>query len=625
MTQLICGCLHLDGSVPDRAEIQALARAMVADGLPHSISCAVSGPMAIAAVSLGLRGGADPTEPPALIADGDRMIAVDAALHDGVIRDGRIEPPVARLEALLAKQGLAGLGTVNGDFALARWDHGRLTLARDQFGMRPLTYTHVPGRYLAFASMPNALLQTGLASPELDPGLVAGWLLQPATPVGRSLYRDIQSVIPAHGLVVASGSVEQTRYWRLDIRTRLPFDSDPAELAAETRRLLEQAVIRRLPQQGPGGGALSGGLDSSPIAVLAARVLRGLGQPFYGYTMTEDDLGDGDTPFAALVAEAEPAITQIPVTSPGYWHIWEQGIEPGTLLPQSSDDPDDCTLRHAAGQRVGCLFSGWGGDQIVSYQGRGAEFELARAGRFLRLREALVAEGRATGVSAARVFLSNVMMRAIPQRPREALRLLAGRDVPFQTTIALNRKLVTRHRRRGLLVETWPDTGGSHRIRRDSAEGWNPTARMDGLAWHGARHGVAHTYPLLDLDLVNFSMQIPGIFLRYGGERRRLFRQALTGLIPDAVRDNALKTSPFPHEARRAAAMRAPLLAILARWRENARVRDFLDLEHMEKIVQAAGDPAPEPASLGECDLTAAFQIGTLLEQHGQIGGSADR
>jgi asparagine synthase (glutamine-hydrolysing) len=625
MTQLFCGIFRLDGTPPDQALVGRMAASMIAPGLRHETRIASRGPVVMAATRLAVRGDSQRPVEPALIEENDTLLAADISIYDRA----RLQLPDqgpglsdgAFLGAALAARGDGALCDLHGDFAFAAWRDGCLTLGRDHFGARSVVYVERPGRYLAFASSPVALLRTGLASAALDEVLVASWMLQPSPPPGRTIYRDIRPVDAAHLVECRPGvdasAVTTRRYWRLDTKRRLPFDSDPRAMAAETARLLAQAVERRLPADGPGAGHLSGGLDSSPIAVLAARTLSTQGRAFFGYTFREPEHGPGlpgtgDAPMADLVAAAEPRITQVPVIAPGLLATYADGVEPETLLPLSSREPEEQVLRHAAGQGARVILSGWGGDQIVSHQGRGAEVELLRAGRLIRLWRHLRAEARGGGTNLARLFLSSVVMQGLPQGLRETVRRLVGRETPFLSTMASFSRLVAPHRRKTLLVENWADDGDSHEIRRGTAEAWYIQTRLEAFARQGARHGVAYAYPLLDLDLVAFSMQIPGVFLRSSGRRRVLFREALAGILPDEVRLSPVKLMAFPGEEQRNAAERDCLLALLRQWGKNARIRDFLDMEFMVEMIHSAADPAAQ-GDLQGGDLTSAFQLAALF------------
>jgi hypothetical protein len=172
--------------------------------------------------------------------------------------------------------------------------------------------------------------------------------------------------------------------------------------------------------------------------------------------------------------------------------------------------------------------------------------------------------------------------------------------------------MAARHRRGSLLIEDHADYGSTHEIRRDKAEAWFIQTRLEAFARQGARHGVAYAFPMLDLDLAEFSIQVPGIFLRGRGWRRLLLREALEHILPDEVRLNPVKLLPFPGEGQRNAAAREHLLGLVRQWRENERIRDFLDLDFIAEMIRLAAAPAI-PADLEVVDLTPAFQLAALL------------
>lgn len=258
------------------------------------------------------------------------------------------------------------------------------------------------------------------------------------------------------------------------------------------------------------------------------------------------------------------------------------------------------------------MLAGWGGDQVVSYHGRGAEAELLYAGRWLRLARHLRAEAAATGLGLGALIRSTVLVQGLPRRLRAPLRRLTGRADAAGMAFAQQSRLVARHRRDCLLVEPLADHGTTHRIRRDKTEAWYIQARLESFALQGARHGVAYAFPMLDLDLVEFSIQVPGIFLRSDGWRRRLLRQALAGILPDEVRLSQPKLRPFPGEELRIAAARDPLLGVVEGWRRNPRIGDLLDLDLIAERIRRAAEPGL-PEELADIDLAAAFQIGALV------------
>ena len=127
------------------------------------------------------------------------------------------------LDEVLRASGPPGLMGLAADFALARFDleQGVLTLARDAFGLRPLYWAKV-GRRFAFASDVSVLQHLGLASADLDPAVVAGYLARFGVPRGRTGFKDVFCVPPGSWLsVVLNGRASEGRWF------------DPVQLAVD--------------------------------------------------------------------------------------------------------------------------------------------------------------------------------------------------------------------------------------------------------------------------------------------------------------------------------------------------------------------------------------------------------
>jgi asparagine synthase (glutamine-hydrolysing) len=166
--------------------------------------------------------------------------------------------------------GSALLDHLIGDFAFAIWDRrtSRLVCARDHFGIRPFYYVQTAS-LLAFASYPDALLTLPDVSTALDEISVADFLLfGTQQDPHRSMYRSIACLPPASTLAVSANGTSLRRYWSLPERGATRFRKR-SEYVEEFGHLLKQAVTDRLPA-GPVAVQLSGGMDSSSIAAIAA-------------------------------------------------------------------------------------------------------------------------------------------------------------------------------------------------------------------------------------------------------------------------------------------------------------------------------------------------------------------
>ena len=283
----LAGLARLDGS-PLGAESDAVLRQMARSVLhrgPEETTITRYGPVGLAFTRLSLvdpEGGAQPlaTDDGAvvLIANGEiynhRELA--ATLPAGTRLRTRSDCEV--LLHLYRRHGLHFLDDVRGMFALVLWDraHGRLVLARDRFGIKPLYFTRNRER-IAFGSEIKTLFADPACPRRLDwTGALADQALTAAPeftddpPV--TWFEGVDQVPPATVLQVdlRDGATREHRYWSLPIgdATELP---DDAAVIDEYGRLLAESVTDCLMADVEIGLFLSGGVDSAAVAALAAR------------------------------------------------------------------------------------------------------------------------------------------------------------------------------------------------------------------------------------------------------------------------------------------------------------------------------------------------------------------
>jgi asparagine synthase (glutamine-hydrolysing) len=271
-------------------------------------------------------------------------------------------------EVLLASYGQWGaacLQRLQGMFAFAIFDRssGRIVLARDRMGKKPLFYT-LAGQQLAWASEIKALLLlrpslarrgslSGLRS-YVDLGYVAGT---------ETIYTDIKKLPPGHYATFDLGTrrFELTQYWRLPC-------PDPGTRVAEegAAQLLEQllldAIRLRLESDVPLGVFLSGGLDSSIVATLAGRLKPGL----LAYTVRFPSSEFDESQIAAEVARHANLTHQVIDVDEGDGAVLEDVLrtfdEPfadSSLLPTY-------LISRETRRQVTVALSGDGGDELFA-------------------------------------------------------------------------------------------------------------------------------------------------------------------------------------------------------------------------------------------------------------------
>ncbi len=192
---------------------------------------------------------------------------------------------------------------LEGMFAFAIWDTRTQTLlvARDRFGEKPLFYA-TPGDGLAFASELTALAAGAEVGAELDPVAVDEYFVFGYVPGERSILAGVRQLPPGHLLTwQPGGAVAERRYWSPPAAAVTEPGESTADLVGELGRLLAKSVRSRLIADVPLGVFLSGGVDSTLIAAIAARESSSPVQTFtVGY-----DVGDVDESEAARATARE--------------------------------------------------------------------------------------------------------------------------------------------------------------------------------------------------------------------------------------------------------------------------------------------------------------------------------
>ena len=165
----------------------------------------------------------------------------------------------------------------DGMFAFGVWDgrNDTLFLARDRLGVKPLYY-HQYGHGLVFGSEPKALLASPVFDAVLDDvGLTRLFAMFGTHQPGHGVLRGLSEVRPGWSVTFSRTGVVQDQYWAL---TAADHVEDWPSTVAHVRTLLDDIVSRQLTSDVPLCALVSGGVDSSAIAVLAARQLAGQGQ-----------------------------------------------------------------------------------------------------------------------------------------------------------------------------------------------------------------------------------------------------------------------------------------------------------------------------------------------------------
>jgi asparagine synthase (glutamine-hydrolysing) len=279
----VTGVLHLDGQPVASHTVASMAERLAHRG-PDGEGVWTEGPIGLGHRRLAIIDLTPAAHQPMTNEDGSLVITYNGELYN--YQELRLELEAAGhrfhsasdTETVLhayEQWGEACLGRFNGMFAFAIWNRnsGRLFLARDRFGVKPLYHALRGGAFL-FASEIKALLahpqmRVSICYPALNEYFTFQNVLS-----DRTLFDGIRLLPPGTCMTVAlaTGGVEQRRYWDYDF-TAPPLTVSVEEAAEELYRLFVRAVTRQLVSDVPVGSYLSGGMDSGAITAVARRQL----------------------------------------------------------------------------------------------------------------------------------------------------------------------------------------------------------------------------------------------------------------------------------------------------------------------------------------------------------------
>jgi asparagine synthase (glutamine-hydrolysing) len=200
---------------------------------------------------------------------------------------------------LYRREGEAMLQRLVGMFAFVLYDRegGRLLLARDRLGQKPLWYAVLPGR-VVFASEAKGLLGHPSVSRQADSGAITYYCTMGYIPAPLAAWPGVRKLPPATVMTAAEGPTEPRRYWS---PPTVDLPQGRADLPERVRHSLERAVAQRMVADVPLGALLSGGVDSSIVVALMARAAGAAGG-VRTFTAGFDESAFDERPAAAQVA-----------------------------------------------------------------------------------------------------------------------------------------------------------------------------------------------------------------------------------------------------------------------------------------------------------------------------------
>lgn len=455
---------------------------------------------------------------------------------------------------------LADLAEIGGPWALVLADPsaGHTIIITDPIGVQPLYWARTSTGKFAVSSW----LQSLVERPDVDSSIdYEGVLLDSTTALfseatlHRTRFASVARLPWGSALRVrADGSTVLERYWdpgRLPGPDSSMTLSDSAELLRER---IDAAVRRLTPIDTPVGGHVSGGLDCTSMSCRANQVLQESGRELvagYSWAPSERHVarfdGDERSLLDAVRKQESLAIRTIDADGSGDWFF---ELNPD-LYPQTTHARERFVLPQARADGVRVMLSGWGGDELASFNGRGVLRHLARTGRVRAVWNQTSKRVKLTGTppvgfgKQARSFTAT-MLDASPGwiDPRHRAERRDDRAVDAEIDAALRSVSSVAADARRTRMLTFRQASDHHEFQLALLMDGHLQRRCEGWYQTGQLFDLSYRYPLLDLGVVKAALQLPWWAFTSSGWTRTAFRMAVEPWVPSAVAWNTTKSEP---------------------------------------------------------------------------------
>ncbi len=418
---------------------------------------------------------------------------------------------------------------LRGMFAIAIWDERRqqLFIARDRIGKKPLNYA-LTATGLAFCSEIAPLAFHPAVDDSLDVEALEFYLQLHFIPAPHTIYRGIRKLPPAHYAIIDREGMKLQQYWEVDYRRKIQISEADALEGLEDK--LTEAVRLRMIADVPLGALLSGGVDSSVVVALMAKLS---GEPVRTFSIGFDEAAFNELPWAQVAADRCQTAHHPEIVKGDVEHILPAlARHYGEPYADSSAIPS-FYVSAAARRHVTVALNGDGGDELLGGYPR---YQLPQY--------ALTSAGIAGGIVSARQIaeLGTRLLGAKSITMRVARRALMRLVAPeIQSILMFDAAWNDRQRAELLpqsdkyLLRDWR----TEWFTRAFAKAENPIDRMLWLDNHiylpgdlmvkmdiASMHcGLETRSPLLDHELIEFCAALPVQYKVQGGEGKYLLKK----------------------------------------------------------------------------------------------------
>lgn len=577
----IVGKLNFDRQQPVNADLIGRMTGVIAHRGPDGNGKYVSGPIGLGHRRLSIIDLSSSGSQPMCNEDESVWIVFNGEIYnfqelrDRLLKRGHTFRSTSDTEIIIhlyEEYGVDCLSRLKGMFAFAIWDsgRGRLFLARDRVGIKPLYYCKTPDA-LYFASELKSIIADPAVPREINPAAVRQFLSFFYVPGEETLLRSVKKLLPGNSLIAESGKVTISQYWDLQF-TRERWSKSFDEVVEELRGLLSSTVRDHMIADVPVGVLLSGGMDSSAVLNFAVqhteKKIRTFTVGFSGQGVVDE------RPYARLVAERfGTEHHDISISAEDFWnflpsYVWH--------MEEPVCEPPAVALHYVsklARAHVKVVLSGEGGDE--AFAGYPNYWNMLR---LARLRDTLGPLARPIGTTGA--LASNLLGLARINRYSGALgRPLA--DHYFSRTsspTAFFNQNADRLLSPELLQATRVES--ARRICADLLEPLKELPLLDQMLYLDTKtwlpddllvkadkitmaNSLELRVPLLDHAVLEFAASLPPEYKIRNGQTKRALKAVFSKVLPEQILTRKKAGFPVPYDSWLRSKFRDGVLDIL--------------------------------------------------------------
>jgi asparagine synthase (glutamine-hydrolysing) len=462
-------------------------------------------------------------------------------------------------------------------FAILERESGRVVLARDRLGIKPLYYTDNADR-IRFASTLPALLATGDVDTSIDPVALHNYLsFHGAVPAPRTIFNGVKKLAPATLLTIEpDGTKREEVYWRVSVQSQDRVLTEQ-EWTESVRLSLRTAVERRRVADVPLGVLLSGGLDSSLlVALLAESGQKDLQTFSIGFESVNGLKGD-EFAYSDIVAKKfGTKHHRIPIATARAIPAMEGAVSQMSEPQVSHDAIGFYLLSEEVSQHVKVVQCGQGADEV--FGGYHWYPHMLRSNDPVSDYARVYCEHSHDEISDALdpSLAGGDYSRELIERKFDA----AQSERAIDKTLELDQEI--------MMVD-------------------DPVKRVDNMTM---AFGLEARTPLLDHELVELAAQIPAeMKIKNGG--KHILKEAARGIVPDEIIDR--KKGYFPVPALKF--LRGPMLDFVRDVvnQPAARTRGIFKRDYIDRLLK---NPEKELTGKGNSKLWQAALLEYWLQVH---------